>query len=114
MSDWTGWGVIEGEKLVYLKQDHEWPEVSEFDARQELQIRSSRGENARLARVYISEQNLDLAVARDRAARLQRGLEQAREWLQGWASAEPYLARIDAMLAESSDQLPAEPHASRR
>lgn len=33
------------------------------------------------------------------AAALREALEGAQEWLQGWASAEPYLSRIDRALA---------------
>jgi mannose-1-phosphate guanylyltransferase len=56
MSEWTGWAVIEeGRGLVYVKQDHQWPEVGEFTARQELRERLAMGHAVRLTRVRIIE-----------------------------------------------------------
>lgn len=42
-----------------------------------------------------------LEIERETQERLRHGLKLAREWLQGWGSAEPYISRIDALLNES-------------
>jgi hypothetical protein len=57
MTEWLGWAIIKGDELCYVKQDHQFPGVSEFSARQEFQIYASRGEDVRLARVRITEQD---------------------------------------------------------
>lgn len=40
-----------------------------------------------------------ITALRTREAELVETLEQAREWLSGWASAEPYIEAINATLA---------------
>ena len=42
--------------------------------------------------------------------RLREGLELAREWLEGWGSAEPYIARIDALLEQGGAVAAREAH----
>ena len=54
MTEWQGWALIKGDELCYIKQDHLWPEVAEFSARQEYQLYVSRGENVRLVRVRFT------------------------------------------------------------
>ena len=44
----------------------------------------------------------DVLQAADEIDKLRRVLEQAEEWLSGWASAEPYLSTIRAALGKSS------------
>lgn len=46
---------------------------------------------------------LDKATAHRIAAcnEMERALEQAEEWLEGWASAEPYLSEIRAALTKA-------------
>lgn len=56
VAEWLGWAIIKGDELVAVKQDHKWPEVSEFYVRQEYEIYASRGDDVRLARVKIVEQ----------------------------------------------------------
>jgi hypothetical protein len=53
-----------------------------------------------------SELDLDDVAAQNPLAQrqlkaLRDGLALARDWLQGWASAEPYIARIDALLKQA-------------
>lgn len=43
-----------------------------------------------------------LSINRD----LREALEAAKEWLESWASAEPYLSIIDAAIARAKDNTP--------
>lgn len=48
-----------------------------------------------------------LEIEREENQRLRKGLELAREWLDGWASAEPYISVIDSILKQGSSTTPA-------
>lgn len=50
----------------------------------------------------VAEQGTDWKAL---AGKLAEALYGAQSWLQGWASAEPYLSRIDAALAEYEQEV---------
>lgn len=52
---YTGWAVIEeGRGIVYVKQDHNIPEVGEFSAMQEWKARLNMGHKVSITRVLIT------------------------------------------------------------
>lgn len=55
----------------------------------------------------ISAWNARATTPKDEAiAELVARMRDAREWLQGWASAEPYISKIDALIAKHSQVKP--------
>ena len=64
-------------------------------------LRFACGEDPKplLAEQWNRRSDATITALRTREAELVETLEQAREWLSGWASAEPYIEAINATLA---------------
>jgi len=76
-----------------------------------VSIHTNDGERDQVA--LVSHETLEIAQANARliavAPEMLEALEQAEEWLSGWASAEPYIDDIQAAIAKAKGESPLTP-----